>query len=139
MVNNAGFAFKMAATEPFAQQAEITVGVNFYGTLKVTESLFPLMRDGGSIINVGSRAGSLQSWSSALRTRLLNAGSLEEVKAVGDEFVAAAKNGSDASKALGFPSTTYGVSKALLHAMTRVHAREHPRLKINAMCPGCVP
>jgi carbonyl reductase 1 len=34
----------MAATEPFAVQAEITVATNFWGTLNVCKKLFPLLR-----------------------------------------------------------------------------------------------
>ncbi len=39
-----GFAFKDAATEPFAEQAVITNGINYYGTKKFSEIIFPLLR-----------------------------------------------------------------------------------------------
>ena len=35
---------QVAATEPFSEQAEVTVKTNFWGTLDVCKSLFPLLR-----------------------------------------------------------------------------------------------
>ncbi|MDK2413728.1 SDR family NAD(P)-dependent oxidoreductase, partial [Aphanizomenon sp. 202] len=44
LVNNAAIAYKGSATEPFGEQAENTIRVNFFGTLAVCRSLFPLLR-----------------------------------------------------------------------------------------------
>ncbi|CAG7699118.1 unnamed protein product, partial [Allacma fusca] len=44
LVNNAAMAYKQGATEPFGEQAEHTVRVNFLGTLNVCNELFPLLR-----------------------------------------------------------------------------------------------
>lgn len=64
LVNNAGFAFKAAAAEPAAVQAKVTLGVNYFGTLRVCEHLVPLLRPPyGRVVNVGSMAGGLGSWS----------------------------------------------------------------------------
>ena len=43
-VNNAGIAYKNDATEPFGEQAEVTVATNFTGTVEACEVLFPLLR-----------------------------------------------------------------------------------------------
>ena len=47
LVNNAGFAFPNASTEPAGVQAEVTIGVNYYGTKLVSNYLIPLIRPGG--------------------------------------------------------------------------------------------
>ena len=38
----------------------------------------------------------------------------------------------------GWPQSAYSVSKAGLNALTRILARELPRLHVNAVCPGWV-
>ena len=53
-VQNAGFAFKQAATEPFHVQAEETFKINFWGTLNIMKQFYPLVRPGGRIVNVSS-------------------------------------------------------------------------------------
>jgi len=45
---------------PFGEQAEQDVRVNFFGTLKVCETLFPLLRQNARVVNVSSSAGRLQ-------------------------------------------------------------------------------
>ncbi|VIO91365.1 Uncharacterized protein BM_BM10686 [Brugia malayi] len=47
LINNAGFAFKNAATEPPEKQARVTIGINYNGTKQVSDILLPLIRDGG--------------------------------------------------------------------------------------------
>jgi len=42
LVQNAGFAFKNAATEPFEVQAEETLKINFWGTLEMMKEFYPL-------------------------------------------------------------------------------------------------
>ncbi|XP_069128877.1 carbonyl reductase [NADPH] 1-like [Argopecten irradians] len=44
LVNNAGMAYKVSSDAPFGEQAEVTVGTNFTGTLNVCEVLFPILR-----------------------------------------------------------------------------------------------
>uniref|UniRef100_A0A915N5E2 Uncharacterized protein n=1 Tax=Meloidogyne javanica TaxID=6303 RepID=A0A915N5E2_MELJA len=48
LINNAGFAFKQNATEHASIQADITIGVNYYGTKNICNALIPLIRKGGS-------------------------------------------------------------------------------------------
>ena len=47
----------MAATEPFFEQAENTVRINYFGTLNVCRELFPLLRPGARVVNVSSSCG----------------------------------------------------------------------------------
>ena len=58
LINNAGFAFKTDATESAAVQADVTIGINYYGTKLVSSYLVPLIRSGGRLVNVCSQAGS---------------------------------------------------------------------------------
>uniref|UniRef100_A0AC34RM48 Uncharacterized protein n=1 Tax=Panagrolaimus sp. JU765 TaxID=591449 RepID=A0AC34RM48_9BILA len=57
LINNAGFAFHNDATEPADVQAEVTIGINYYGTKLVSSYLIPLIRPGGRVVNVCSQAG----------------------------------------------------------------------------------
>ena len=110
LVNNAGMAFKAAATEPFAVQARESVRVNFLGTMAVSDALIPLMRPHGRVVNVGSRAGKFSILSPALRARVmdpaLTQGALTDL--IG-EFVAATEAGTHQEQ--GWPNTAYGTSK----------------------------
>lgn len=42
------------ATEPFGEQAEVTMRTNFWGTLWVCHALFPLLRRNARVVNVSS-------------------------------------------------------------------------------------
>jgi carbonyl reductase 1 len=59
LVNNAAIAFKMAATEPFEEQARITLHTNFFNTLRASNILFPLLRPHARVVNVSSSSGHL--------------------------------------------------------------------------------
>jgi len=51
--------FQEKATEPFGEQAEVTVRVNFTNTLEVCQELFPLLRRNVRVVNVSSCEGHL--------------------------------------------------------------------------------
>ena len=59
LINNAGFAFKVDATESASVQADVTIGVNYYGTKLVSSYLVPLIRSGGRVVNVCSQLGEI--------------------------------------------------------------------------------
>ena len=59
LVNNAGIAFKQAATDPFGHQAKVTVATNYFSVKNTCENLFPLLRSGARVVNVSSSAGFL--------------------------------------------------------------------------------
>lgn len=48
-----------AATDPFSEQAEVTIAVNYFALLDVCETLFPLLRPYARVVNVSSSAGHL--------------------------------------------------------------------------------
>ena len=51
---------KAADPAPFAEQARVTVRINFTGTLNLCNALFPLLRPHARVVNVSSRAGMLK-------------------------------------------------------------------------------
>ena len=62
LVNNAGFAFKNAATEPIHVQAKETIAINYFGTKQCCEALFPLLKDGARVVNISSSCGFLGTY-----------------------------------------------------------------------------
>ncbi|KAE9547139.1 hypothetical protein FO519_009649, partial [Halicephalobus sp. NKZ332] len=57
LINNAGFGFDYDAVEPASVQADVTIGVNYYGTKLVSSYLIPLIHAGGRVVNVCSEMG----------------------------------------------------------------------------------
>jgi len=144
LVNNAGMAFKNDATEPFPVQAEVTVKTNFWGTLNVCNSLFPLLRPHARVVNVSSRAScmSANKCSDALKQRMVDPDiDMAKVKQLMTEFVCSAKDGS--LSAAGWRESGYGCSKIGVTLMSFVQQKEldtDPRedIIVNACCPGYV-
>lgn len=141
LINNAGFAFKNAATESMSEQAEKTIAVNYFGTKAVCSALFPLLRDDARVVNVGSRAGGVANWGADLRSRILSADlTIPHLEKMIDEFKTDVATGAHVKN--GWPNTTYGVSKAALHGLTRIHARDIAKftpssgVTVNVICPG---
>jgi len=136
LVNNAGIAFKGSATEPFAEQARVTLGINYFGTKRVSEALLPLLKEGGKAVFVSSALGLLSSITNpALKDQLisplLTLASLDELMS---SFILEAEKGTHKEK--GWPGSAYGTSKIGMSALTRIYARQYPKLQVNACCPG---
>ena len=110
-----------------------TIETNFFGPLRTTLAMLPLLRDGATITNVTSGLGALAHLDDAHARRLADpALDRDALVALVREFVRA--NGA------GWGTDAYGVSKAALNALTRILAREHaPRqIRVNATDPGWV-
>lgn len=133
LVNNAGIAL-----DGFDERvARETIDTNFFGALRVTEALLPHLPDGGVIVNVSSGMGELSSVSAERRAQLLAPDlDVATLSALMREFVDDVARGRHRER--GWPSSAYRVSKVGLNALTRVLARKHPTMKINAVCPGWV-
>ena len=144
LVNNAGIAFKQAATEPFAHQAKVTVATNYFSVKNTCENLFPLLRSGARVVNVSSSAGFLGNIpSNELRKKFSSPDlTYEELDGLMKDFVEASQAGNHAEK--GWPNSTYVVSKVGLSALSRIQQRDiikdHSRtdIAINHIHPGYV-
>lgn len=143
LVNNAAIAFKGSDPTPFKDQAEPTIQPNFFGTLKVTESLLPLLRKSNRprIVNVASQAGHLRIIKSPdLQARFVNCPTLDELENLMNTFILDVQNGVHEEK--GWPNSNYGMSKLGVIAMTRILARREEELHpgtpmlITCCCPG---
>jgi len=142
LINNAGFAFKSAATESFGEQAQTTVDINYYGTLQVIQALRGLFKPNCRIVNVSSCEGWLgHIKSSALKSRFLQPTlTFEDVTQLMEEFKNHANNGTHRDE--GWPNSTYKVSKIGVSAISRVLQREFNEIGQNQICnhlhPGYV-
>lgn len=133
LVNNAGIAM-----DGFdANVAKKTLQTNLFGPMKLTELLLPKVRSGGKIVNVSSGMGEVSILSSDLQKRVLDP-NLDErgILELAREFIHHVERGDHQKH--GWPSSAYGVSKALLNAFTRVLAKKRTDLRINSVCPGWV-
>ncbi|MFT3766592.1 MAG: SDR family oxidoreductase [Minicystis sp.] len=137
LVNNAG-----TSMDGFnAEVARRTLDVNFFGVLRVTDRLLPLLRAGGRIVNISSGLGDTSDLPAKLRDRLhsndLRRPDLEALMRGFVDGVAAGTHTDD-----GWPSSAYRVSKMGLNAYTailgRALANDGRGLLTQAVCPGWV-
>ncbi|XP_077993474.1 carbonyl reductase [NADPH] 1-like [Glandiceps talaboti] len=144
LVNNAGIAYKVASPEPFSEQAEVSMGCNFYGTLNTCKTLFPLLKPHSRVVNVASIAGiwAIEKMNRELLKRY-QASSLTESELISlqEQFVSDSKAGNHKEK--GWPNLAYGMSKLGVLALTYILGNElqsDPRedILLNCCCPGAV-
>jgi carbonyl reductase 1 len=137
LVNNAGISL-----DGFdAKVARRTLDVHFGGTVKTTDRLLPLMREGARVVMVSSGMGELSCLGKELREKFADpALSRDGLVALVNRFVREVAAGTHEKS--GFPSNAYRVSKVAMNAYVRILAREllsDPRaIKVNAACPGWV-
>lgn len=141
LVNNAAIAFKRAATEPYAEQARVTIDCNYFGTLRVCKALLPLLRSHSRVVYVSSTVGLLKVVSPPLREKFSSPNLSEsELSQLMDQFVSDVKSGIHEKN--GWPTNSaYGVSKVGTTALMKVHARLLASrgledVIVNACCPG---
>lgn len=133
LVNNAGIALRGFDVDVVRG----TLAVNFFGALRVTQALGGLVVDAGNVVMVSSGMGELNAYAPAIKARFLDeALTLEALIALVGEFERSVAEGTH--EAEGWPSSAYRVSKAALNALTRILAKQSPRLHINSVCPGWV-
>lgn len=130
LVNNAGI-YGAGARGPDAVAR--TIETNFFGPLRVTLGLLPLLRDGATITNVTSGLGELSNLDEAHARFLAD-------PELGREALVDSIAGFVAAGGKGWGTDAYGVSKAAVNALTRVLAKElAPRdIRVNSTCPGWV-
>lgn len=141
LVNNAAIAFKESDPTPFKEQSAATINPNFFGTMRITESLMPLLQNSEAprIVNVASQAGHLRILKSEeLKNKFVNCPSIDELENLVNDFVSSVQDGTHEQK--GWPNSNYGISKLAVIALTRILAQRessvNPAFLINACCPG---
>ncbi|KAI4367904.1 hypothetical protein MLD38_016530 [Melastoma candidum] len=124
------------------ETAEFCLQTNYYGVKRVTTAILPLLQlsDSPRIVNVSSGLGGLKFIpNEKLREELKGANSdlaEETVDNVVERFLEAVKG--DRIDTEGWPplGSAYIISKAALNAYTKIMAMKHPKIAINAVCPG---
>ncbi|KAG6459699.1 carbonyl reductase [NADPH] 1 [Manduca sexta] len=139
LVNNAAIAFKSASTEPVAVQAEQTLFVNYFSLVSVCDILFPIVKNGGRVVNISSSCGHLSHIPSGnLRKRFQDPElTVEELSALMQQYVDAAKQGTQEAE---WGISSYVVSKVGVTALTKIQQRllNDRDIKVNAVHPGYV-
>lgn len=151
LVNNAGIAFKKDATESVGHQAEITIKTNYFSLKNTCQILFPIMKEGGRVVNLSSSCGHLSKLTGGeagkateLKTRFASSGStltLQELDNLMNSFVSLAKAGTHMEN--GWPSSTYVVSKIGVSALSRIQQQNFDKagsndIVVNHVHPGWV-
>jgi len=139
LINNAGIAWKGDAFDETVARG--TIGTNYYGTIRATEALFPLIRPNGRVVNISSRAGAfaLKNVPPAIRTTLLDPNlTYAKLTELLEQFIEDVKQNRYQEK--GWPKSAYGMSKAGMSMYTRIFARDFSKngILINCCCPGWV-
>jgi len=144
LVNNAAVAYSNDATEPFSEQAEVTVRVNYFGTLRVCETLFPILNRQARVVTISSSAGHLARIPSPeLRSKFSDPSlTIEKLNELMNKFVRDAKNGKQVEE--GWGNSAYVVSKVGVSALTIIQQRnfdnepEKRDISVNSVHPGYV-
>lgn len=136
LVNNAG----MSMNGFNAEVARRTLDTNFFGALRVTDALLPLMRSGGRIVMLSSGMGQRSKLGPELRARFEGELGREELLALMQRFVDDVAAGRHS--AAGWPSSAYSVSKIGLNVLAAVYGRQLDAdgrgILCNAVDPGWV-
>ncbi|VDK65520.1 unnamed protein product [Onchocerca ochengi] len=140
LINNAGFAFKHSAKDSPEEQARVTIGINYEGTKQISNILFPLIRDGGKVVNVSSSEGIIAgNYSDEIIAKLTSPSlTVADIDKFTHDYIKACVG--DKRKENGFPQSAYKVSKAAVIALTFIQAKElKPRnILVNVCHPGYV-
>jgi NAD(P)-dependent dehydrogenase (short-subunit alcohol dehydrogenase family) len=135
LVNNAGVS--VAGCDVAAARA--TLETNFFGPLRVTKALLPLIPPGGVVVMVSSSEGELAGLAPPLRQRFADpALTRKELVGLMNQFIADVASGKHRER--GWPSNAYRVSEIALNALVRVWAPKlaERQIAINAADPGNV-
>ncbi|KAG8528211.1 uncharacterized protein KY384_007128 [Bacidia gigantensis] len=137
VVNNAGIAMNGFD----ANVVKETLHTNYHGTLLASQTLLPLLRPNGRIVNVASIAGYLgNKYAPSLKQQFYAAKTVPDVTKLMDAFNTSVANGTYQKD--GWPASAYMVAKAGEIGFTRVLAKEEAEkgngVLVNACCPGWV-
>ncbi|KAG5229437.1 (+)-neomenthol dehydrogenase [Salix suchowensis] len=123
------------------EMATSCLGTNYYGIMRLTGALIPILEQSNSarIVNVSSSFGKLEFIPNEKAKKELgdvDGLTKEKVGELVEEFLEDFKNDSVETKHWPTLFSAYSVSKAALNAYTRILAKKHPKIAINAVCPG---
>lgn len=125
-----------------ASALETTMEINYFGTVKFTMRLLPLLRNRphvGRIINVSSNMGRLSQISVGRQRQFTSKTlSVEELNLMMQDYMVhmkAVRSGTISGNE-GWSQSAYGMSKLALNALTKVLARDEPSIAVNCMDPG---
>ncbi|XP_010544712.1 PREDICTED: (+)-neomenthol dehydrogenase-like [Tarenaya hassleriana] len=137
-----GFKWEETIEENY-ELAEECLKINYYGPKQMCEAFVPLLElsDSARIVNVSALMGSLKNvtneWAKGILSDAENL-TEERIDQVLNQFLKDFKEGEDKTRNWAKFMSAYVMSKAGLNAYTRIMARERPRFRINAVCPGFV-
>jgi len=148
IVNNAGIAYHADSDVSPKEQILKTVNTNFFGTLNVCKHLFPLLKNHGRVVNIGSQAGHMVY--GRILPELLEQLNAADVKMADLSFImkaylasmeALGDGGAADEAAARWPSSPYAFSKLAVHYMTIIQQKlfdidPDKDVLINAVCPG---
>ena len=120
------------------------LSTNYYGSLAMTQEIFPLIRSGGRLVNVCSMDGALEIYSVPLREAFISASktSVAACSALMEKFASDVKAKKEIQE--GWLPNAYAVSKAGEIAFTKAIAMDEEKsgrkrnVLINSCCPGFV-
>lgn len=147
LINNSGVLLKKSASS-YAERAQTTIKINFFGTLNMCKSFFPLLRPHARVVNVSSQLGSLSCVFPPLQKQFSSPTLTEaEIVSLMEQYLSDSKQGKIAEN--GWPddasafTPAYSVSKIGVTALSMVQAREFKHdtregILVNAVCPGWV-
>ncbi|OLY77811.1 Carbonyl reductase [NADPH] 1 [Smittium mucronatum] len=120
LVNNAGYMNK--PTDRQSESAEPTLRVNYFGTVRLTESLLPLMNTHGRIVFVSSTLGALSHHAPNVQ-EIFSSDSLtiEELNKLESDYISDPK----AAHEHGYSNSSYTVSKTGVTTYAKLMARDH--------------
>ena len=140
VINNAA----IFTTEISVSTAQNLFNTNYYGIKMLNESLVPLMRENGRIINVSSRVASniLHETSLTLQEKYTSSTlTKDQLDQLVEDFISAIET--QTIEELGYNPKSeyliYGVSKAALNTLTQIEARQWSNTKnllIVSVTPG---
>lgn len=125
------------------ERVKQSIETNYYGTIRITEALLPLLQLSNSarIVNVSSVYGQLKFISSeTIKEELRNVDCLtvEKLDELMQKFLKDFKDGMLETNGWPVLVSAYKVSKAAINAYTRILARKFPTFRVNAVHPGLV-
>lgn len=137
LINNAGLAMKGFNNEV----VETTLQCNYWGTLEMTNTFLPMIKDGGRLVNVASTGGLLNKYSSDVKKQFLAANKVDQISGMMQDFARYVRE--ETHQKNGWPTdAAYSVSKAGLIAATRIIGKEElakgKGVLVNVCCPGWV-